>query len=109
MTELPVNGMRPIHPGEILREEYLKPLGLSSFALAKMIDVEYIDIANLVNENGSMTVPIAVRLGKLFGTAPEMWTSLWISYELHVEKEQYKHDVEVGKTRLINKLETEQL
>ena len=78
----PVNRMRPVHPGEILREEYLRPLGLSVNALAGELRVPATRIHEIVNERRSITADTAVRLARYFDTSPEVWLNLQTAYDL---------------------------
>ena len=73
---------RPIHPGEILREEYLEPMGLSSNALAKLLRVPANRITTLVAGKRAMTADTALRLAKAFGTTAQFWLNLQTAYEL---------------------------
>ena len=68
----PKNGMRPIHPGEILREEYLVPLGMSAHALAIALRVPAPRINDIVRERRGITPDTALRLARYFGTTPEI-------------------------------------
>jgi antitoxin HigA-1 len=74
--------MRPIHPGEILREEFLTPLGLTANALAGALGVPANRIALLVREARSVTADTALRLARYFGTTPELWLSLQSTFDL---------------------------
>ena len=76
--------LKPIPPGEILLEEYLKPLGVSQNKLARDIDVPVSRIAALINEARSVTADTALRLGAYFGTTAEMWLNLQAEYELRL-------------------------
>lgn len=78
------NGMRPIHAGEILREEYLKPLGLSATALAKALGVTPARINDIVLERRGITADTALRLAQYFGGSPRYWLNLQSTYELRV-------------------------
>ena len=80
-TEAMRNGMRPIHPGEVLREEFVEPLGLSASALADELDLPEVDVAALLDEQCALTEEIATRLAERFGTSVEFWTSLQASFE----------------------------
>jgi addiction module HigA family antidote len=80
MTQLE-NGMRPIHPGEILREEFLMPLGLSAHALAMGLQVPAPRINDIVRERRAVTADTALRLAKFFGTSTEFWTGLQADYD----------------------------
>ena len=73
--------MRPIHPGEILRDE-LNELGLSANALAKALGVPANRITAILNEQRSITGDTALRLAKYFGTTPEFWMNLQAAYEV---------------------------
>ena len=76
------NNMRPIHPGEILREEFLVPLELSANRLATALDVPANRITELVAERRNITADTALRLSIVFGTTPEFWMNLQQAYEL---------------------------
>ncbi len=76
------NGMRPIHPGEILREEYLAPLGMSAHALAMALRVPAPRINDLVRERRSVTPDTALRLARYFGGDAESWLALQLVYDL---------------------------
>ncbi len=78
------NAMRPIHPGEILREEYLAPLDLSANALAQAIGVPANRISAIVAEERGVTADTALRLGRALGTTPEFWLNLQQTYELRL-------------------------
>lgn len=78
----PVNRMRPVHPGEILREEFLRPLGLSVNALAGELRVPATRIHEIVNERRGITADTAVRLARYFDTSPEVWLNLQTAYDL---------------------------
>lgn len=71
-----------IHPGEILREEFMKPLTLSSRKLANLLDVPTTRINNIVLEKRSITADTALKLAKYFNTTPKFWMNLQVSYEL---------------------------
>jgi len=71
-----------VHPGEILREEFLAPLGMSAGALAKRLNVPRTRIERLVAETTAMTPDTALRLGKFFATSPEFWMNLQIAFDL---------------------------
>jgi addiction module HigA family antidote len=74
----------PIHPGEILREEFMKPLGVSINRLAREIAVPPGRISEIVNGNRAITADTALRLGKYFGVSPETWIDLQSDYELRI-------------------------
>lgn len=76
-----VNGMRPVHPGEILRDE-LEALGLSANALAKELDVPVSRIVAILHGRRGVTANTALRLARYFGTTPQVWLNLQKTYEL---------------------------
>jgi addiction module HigA family antidote len=78
------NGMRPIHPGEILREEYMLPLGLSATALAHALGVTPARINDIVRERRGITADTALRLARYFGTDAQSWVNLQTAYDLRV-------------------------
>lgn len=80
----PANGMRPIHPGEILREDYLKPLGLSANALAQALKVPASRINDIVLERRGITVDTALRLVRYFGGDVQSWMNLQTAYEIKI-------------------------
>jgi|AntRauTorckE5430_2_1112549.scaffolds.fasta_scaffold53652_2 addiction module HigA family antidote len=71
-----------IHPGEILREEYLEPLQLTAYRLAKDIGVPQTRISEILKERRSITADTALRFGKYFGTTPEFWLNMQGYYDL---------------------------
>ncbi|WP_306887452.1 HigA family addiction module antitoxin [Amorphus orientalis] len=75
----------PIHPGEILREEFLAPLGLKPYSLAKKLHVPRTRIERLVAEKTPVTPDTALRLAKCFGTTPRFWLNMQATYDLAVE------------------------
>jgi len=77
-----MNKMRPIHPGEILREEFLVPLGLSASALALELQVPAPRINDIVRQRRAITPDTALRLSRYFGTSPELWMDLQIAFDL---------------------------
>ena len=76
------NKMRPIHPGEILREEFLALLGMSAHALAMALKVPAPRINDIFNERRSITPDTALRLSRYFGTTAQFWLNLQTSYDL---------------------------
>ena len=74
----------PIPPGEILSEEFMKPLGLSANQLARDIDVPPGRITEIIKGKRSITADTALRLGKYFGVSPEIWLNLQVDYDMRV-------------------------
>ena len=82
------SGMRPIHPGEILREEYLVPLGMSANALAQAIGVPANRISDVIRAKRAVTADTALRLARALKTSPQFWLNLQQSYDLRVAEER---------------------
>lgn len=78
------NGMRPVHPGEVLREEYLIPLGLSANALSKALNVPAPRINDVVRERRGISADTAMRLARYFGGDARSWMNLQSAYDLRV-------------------------
>ena len=76
------NGMRPVHPGEILREEYLLPLGMSVNALAMQLRIPATRLHEITKERRSVTADTAMRLARYFGGDAQSWLNLQSSYDL---------------------------
>jgi antitoxin HigA-1 len=83
----------PIHPGEILREEFLIPLGLKPYTLAKRLGVPRTRIERLVAEVTPVTPDTALRLAKFFGTTAQFWMNMQAAYDLSVEAEAKKDEL----------------
>lgn len=79
-----MNRLPPIHPGEILLEEFIKPLGLSQYRVAKDIGVPALRISQIVRGQRSITADTALRLAHYFGTSANVWLRLQARYDLEV-------------------------
>lgn len=80
--KLPINRMRPVHPGEILREDYLTPLGMSANALAVALSVPATRIHEIINERRGISADTAERLARYFGGDAVSWLNLQATYDL---------------------------
>ncbi|MFM7697103.1 MAG: HigA family addiction module antitoxin [Limnohabitans sp.] len=78
------NGMRPIHPGEVLREDYLLPLNMSAHALAKRLHIPASRINDIVLERRGVSADTALRLAYFFGGDAQSWLNLQSMYDLRV-------------------------
>ena len=87
MNEAPVNGMRPIHPGEVLREEFLVPLGLTAHALAMALQVSAPRINDIARERRAVSVDTAMRLARYFGTSAEFWLGLQTDHDMALSRD----------------------
>jgi len=79
--------LAPIHPGEILREEFMEPLGLSSNALARALGVTPARINEIAREERGISADTALRLARYFGTTPEVWMNLQRRYDIECARD----------------------
>ena len=86
-NQLETNNMRPIHPGEVLREEFLTPYQLTSYALSMALQVPAPGINDIVREKRAITVDNALRLAKFFGNSAEFWMGLQTDYDMAVARQ----------------------
>ena len=88
------NRMRPIHPREILREEFLVPLNMSAHALALELKVAAPRINDIVRERRAVTPNTALRLARYFGTTPDFWLNLQTAYDLKIAQRESGQTIE---------------
>ena len=90
--------MRPIHPGEILMNEFLMPMGITQYRLAKAINVPARRINEIVHSKRGITANTALRLSRYFGTTEQFWMNLQVRYDMELEKDLLgdKLEKEVG-------------
>ena len=88
------SGMRPVHPGEVLREDYLKPLEMSVNALAKRLGVSTSRINDIVLERRGVTPETAMRLARFFGGDARSWLNLQTAYDLRTTEIDRAQDIE---------------
>jgi addiction module HigA family antidote len=86
--------LAPIHPGEILMEEFLKPLGISQYKLAKDISVPARRINEIVHGKRSISADTALRLSRYFNLSERFWLNLQARYDLEMEKDKFKGRIE---------------
>ena len=86
--------LNPVHPGEILLEEFLVPLHLSQNALARGLSVPPRRINEIIHGTRRVTADTALRLARFFGNSPQFWLGLQTDYELEVEKDRLKDELE---------------
>lgn len=89
MTNLP-----PVHPGEVLLEDFMKPLGLSQYRVAMDIGVAPLRISQIVHGKRAITVDTALRLARYFGTTPGIWLRLQARYDLEVAQEKLADQID---------------
>lgn len=86
--------MLPVHPGEVLREDYLQPLGLTMNALAMQLRIPATRVSEIVHERRGITADTALRLARYFKTSPEFWMNLQSFYDLEVAKDKFLPRIE---------------
>ena len=91
---MPEKKLAPVHPGEVLEEEFLKPLGLSQHRLALDIGVDPRRINEIVLRKRSVTANTALRLARYFNTSAEFWLGLQAQFDLDVEEDQFGERLE---------------
>ncbi|OGO39935.1 MAG: addiction module antidote protein, HigA family [Chloroflexi bacterium RBG_16_57_9] len=84
---MPEEKMTPVHPGEILLEDFMKPLGISQYRLAKAMHVYPRKINEIIQGKRSITADTALRLARFFGTSAEVWMNLQAHYDLELAKD----------------------
>lgn len=80
-----LKGLRPVHPGEILREDVIPALGRPKIEIARLLGISRQTLYDILAGNQSVTVPIAYRIGKLTGTTPESWCRMQLNYDLRTQ------------------------
>ena len=98
---MPAKRLAPVHPGEVLAEDFLNPLGLTQYRLAKSLTVPPRRINEIVHGKRAVTADTALRLARFFGTSERFWLNLQTSYDLEVERDRLgdrlRKDVQVLK------------
>lgn len=80
--------LAPVHPGEILLEDFMNPLGLSQYRVAKDIGVAPLRISQIVNRKRAMSADTALRLARYFGTSAQVWMGLQTDYDLEIAERE---------------------
>ena len=88
--------LAPVHPGEVLLEDFMKPLGLTQYRVAKDIGVSPLRISQIVHGKRAITADTALRLARYFGTSPTVWLRL-----------QARYDLEVAEAKMAGRIERE--
>jgi addiction module HigA family antidote len=94
--ETDMDRLPPIHPGEVLLEDFMRPLGLTQYRVAKDIGVSPLRISQIVHGKRSITADTALRLARYFGTSPTVWLRL-----------QARYDLEVAEAKMAGRIERE--
>ena len=85
--------LKNIHPGEVLKEEFLVPLGISAYRLSKDIDIPQARISNIINGTRRITADTALRLSKYFGNSAKFWLGLQDDYDIEEEGKQKQKEI----------------
>lgn len=83
----------PIHPGEILAEDFLNPMEITAYKLAKETFLDQTRISEIIRGKRSITVDTALRFGKFFGTTPEFWINIQTQYDLEMKRDELSADL----------------
>jgi len=86
--------LEPIHPGEILLQDFMRPMGISINRLARELSVPPGRISAIVNSKRAITADTALRLGRYFSVSPEVWTGLQADFELRVARREVGEEIE---------------
>src|SRR5215469_10965306 len=76
--------LNPVHPGDVLREDFMKPMGLSAYAVAKAVGTTPIAISQICRRKRSVSAEMALKLGRLLNVSPELWIGIQADYDLEV-------------------------
>ena len=87
----------PIHPGEVLKEDFLSPLGITQVELAKALKTSFRTINEILNEKRSISPDMALRLSRYFGTTPDVWIGLQADHDLYWAKMKSKKTIDAIK------------
>jgi addiction module HigA family antidote len=86
--------LAPVHPGDVLREDFMKPLGLSAYAVARAIGATPIAISEICRRRRSVSAKMALKLGRLFNVSPEVWMGIQADYDLEVARLESREEIE---------------
>ncbi len=93
MTNPLLKGLRPVHPGELLREDILPALGHSKTEIARLMGISRQTLHELLAEKQPVTVPMALRLAKLIGDTPEVWLNMQRAYDLRLAEREMAEEI----------------
>ncbi len=82
-----------VHPGDVLREDFMKPLGLSAYAVAKALGVTPIAISEIIRRKRAVSAEMALKLGRLFNVSPELWMGIQADYELEIARDRSEAEI----------------
>jgi addiction module HigA family antidote len=85
--------LKNIHPGEVLKEEFLDPMGISVYRLSKETGLSQTRLSQIIKGKRSVTAETAIKIGKFFGVAAEFWMNLQSLYDIEEAKKQYRKEI----------------
>src|SRR5713101_488796 len=85
--------LSPVHPGDVLREDFMKPLGLSAYAVAKAIGATPIAVSQICRRRRSVSAEMALKLGRLLNVSPELWMGIQADYDLELARDRSEADI----------------
>ena len=80
------NRLNPVHPGDVLREDFMKPMGLTAYAVAKAIGATPIAISEITRRKRAVSAEMALKFGRLFNVSPELWIGVQADYDLEMAR-----------------------
>jgi len=89
------NRLEPVHPGDVLREDFMKPLALSAYAVAKAVGATPIAISQICRHQRAVSAEMALKLGRLFNVSPELWMGIQADYDLEIAR--LRHQTRIQK------------
>ena len=90
----PKDRLDPVHPGDVLREDFMKPMNLTAYAVAKAIGATPITISLICRGQRGVSAEMALKLGRLFRVSPELWTGIQADYDLEVARQHHEKRIE---------------
>jgi addiction module HigA family antidote len=82
----PIDRLNPVHPGDVLRDDFMKPMNLSAYAVAKAIGTTPIAISQICRAKRGVSAEMALKLGRLFNVSPELWIGIQAGYDLEIAR-----------------------
>ena len=83
----------PVHPGDVLREDFMKPMGLSAYAVAKAIGATPIAISEIIRRKRGVSAEMALKLGRLLNVSPELWMGIQADYDLEIARDRSEANI----------------
>jgi len=83
----------PVHPGDVLREDFMKPMGLSAYAVAKAIGSTPIAISEIIRRKRGVSAEMALKLGRLLNVSPELWMGIQADYDLEIARDRSEEKI----------------